>query len=169
MCGEKAARKIHKLVEQGSPPRVRGKVVHKTLSIYTVGITPACAGKRLTEQFGPCGEGDHPRVCGEKESSSSMCVANAGSPPRVRGKVELFCQKFVKHRITPACAGKSFPCLSFLSRIWDHPRVCGEKNPISIALCVGIGSPPRVRGKDAKPLNALATHRITPACAGKRK
>ena len=30
----------------------------------------------------------------------------------------------------------------------DHPRVCGEKSFFKISAKIGIGSPPRVRGKD---------------------
>ena len=30
-------------------------------------------------------------------------------------------------RITPACAGKSFPRRARHGCRWDHPRVCGEK------------------------------------------
>ena len=50
----------------------------------------------------------------------------------------------------------------------DHPRVCGEKF-VGVLLPLEImGSPPRVRGKDAEtPATPIATG-ITPACAGKR-
>ena len=33
----------------------------------------------------------------------------------------------MKHRITPACAGKSRISPGFLLSYRDHPRVCGEK------------------------------------------
>ena len=50
---------------------------------------------------------DHPRVCGEKEYVDREQDAEKGSPPRVRGKVNLPTNVVDKRR--------------------DHPRVCGEK------------------------------------------
>ena len=74
-----------------------------------------------------------------------------------------------KNGITPACAGNSCfwmcPC-----KLWkDHPRVCGEQSPISMAFCVGMGSPPRVRGTGVFRPGYLGGHGITPACAGNRE
>ena len=66
LCGEKDKHgsRLHAL--PGSPPPVRGKVVHATLPIARDRITPACAGKRL--HFLPPLDliKDHPRLCGEK-------------------------------------------------------------------------------------------------------
>ena len=44
--------------------------------------------------------------------------------------------------------------------------MCGEQSPISMAFCVGMGSPPRVRGTGLVLIVAAAAVRITPACAG---
>ena len=65
MCGENV---IHKEVDrlgEGSPPRVRGKQEGAVNSAFSIGITPACAGKTLTKDNAPIKEKDHPRVCGE--------------------------------------------------------------------------------------------------------
>ena len=71
--------------------------------------------------------------------------------------------------ITPAYAGKS-RTLSGL-RFWkrDHPRVCGEKDPVFPGLLLHLGSPPRVRGKVRQVVIGPPFKGITPACAGKRK
>ena len=45
VCGEKRILKVYDFEFEGSPPRVRGKVVSSCVSPLTVGITPACAGK----------------------------------------------------------------------------------------------------------------------------
>ncbi len=50
---------------------------------------------------------DHPRVCGEKGIARDVVTQREGSPPRVRGKVLLLTGANLRHRITPACAGKS--------------------------------------------------------------
>ena len=86
VCGEKVFASISILVAQGSPPRVRGKVRQHLESRQSVGITPACAGKRARPS--PCRSQsrDHPRACGEKRVGSLASVGLSGSPPRVRGK-----------------------------------------------------------------------------------
>ena len=69
--------------------------------------------------------------------------------------------------ITPACAGKSQLVKAFQRRSWDHPRVCGEKVPITCVPKYALGSPPRMRGKAQHPLLDTLDVGITPAYAGK--
>ena len=45
--------------------------------------------------------------------------------------------------------------------------MCGEKPKSTKLSPTGLGSPPRVRGKDAQHLKKLFKRGITPACAGK--
>ena len=128
VCGEKPARPDTAYNDWGSPPRVRGKVTRPTRFKGIDGITPACAGKRTRTFCGAGFFGDHPRVCGEKLLCSRATRAQAGSPPRVRGKAvaQLFSEQF--QRITPACAGKSAAASSSAMPRGDHPRVCGEES-----------------------------------------
>ena len=49
-----------------SPPRMRGKAKNRCRSCPLTRITPACAGKRTCTATRRCGNGNHPRVCGEK-------------------------------------------------------------------------------------------------------
>ena len=106
VCGEKNAARIFQNTVGGSPPRVRGKVIYRTLSKICHRITPACAGKSREGIFSGCRFKDHPRVCGEKLGPVDTVVASSGSPPRVRGKETLFLYILPLGRITPACAGK---------------------------------------------------------------
>ena len=46
VCGEKRWLVWHSAEIRGSPPRVRGKGIEDQLEVGTLGITPACAGKR---------------------------------------------------------------------------------------------------------------------------
>ena len=46
VCGEKPSYFLRHLREQGSPPRMRGKVVAGEVDPLDAGITPAYAGKR---------------------------------------------------------------------------------------------------------------------------
>ena len=91
-----------------------------------------------------------------------------GSPPRMRGKGEALDCDLEDLRITPACTGKRTRPRRWVRPPRDHPRVCGEKVPITCVPKYALGSPPRMRGKAAKSEDAAAIDRITPACAGKR-
>ena len=91
----------------GSPPRVRGKVQYEKIEPTLRRITPACAGKRLTQD--------------------SIWNWYEGSPPRVRGKVRVAADLCQPPRITPACAGKRSGQSGKIFACEDHPRVCGEK------------------------------------------
>ena len=65
-------------------------------------------------------------------------------------------------------AGKSLMLPAQRSDCWDHPRVCGEKSTSEAQKSSDMGSPPRMRGKDADPHTKLRRYGITPAYAGKR-
>ena len=149
-------------------PRVCGeKYFIFFIDFVFVGITPACAGKR--ERAVGCLRllQDHPRVCGEKHFGGIIRVCIVGSPPRVRGKGFRNLVEVRLIRITPAYAGKrrSASCLTCPPR--DHPRVCGEKYNDGMNQKPGVGSPPRMRGKDAARKIPISIGGITPAYAGK--
>ena len=168
MCGEKISGICRKCLSLGSPPRVRGKgIVHVFVS-EEFGITPACAGKSQGYQCHTSGYKDHPHVCGEKLLAQLRTGSIEGSPPRMRGKVLGKAVLFDCHGITPAYAGKSCRAVRSRWRARDHPRVCGEKTPDASSTTKSIGSPPRMRGKDAGCLVHYEKHRITPAYAEKR-
>ena len=69
--------------------------------------------------------------------------------------------------ITPAYAGKRTKSSRCPPRMWDHPRVCGEKNLCILRRVEIPGSPPRMRGKAAGPARQGRRLGITPAYAGK--
>ena len=130
-------------------------------------ITPAYAGKRPPRRTGRCAGWDHPRVCGEKATETDRPVCWVGSPPCMRGKDHQTFQLVLRDGITPACAGKSRPCVVHVCRTEDHPRVCGEKALSTFSSLKNSGSPPHVRGKGECPQGTPSCCRITPACAGK--
>ena len=145
--GEKTAMlKLHTLVP-GSPPRGRGKVQKLSIFQIAIRITPAWAGKSSEAiDFSDCNK-DHPRVGGEKFLQWVQGIAQAGSPPRGRGKAERVSGSFSGLRITPAWAGKSPPSCTRTPGRRDHPRVGGEKVGKASAIDIKQGSPPRGRGK----------------------
>ena len=125
--GEKPKEQRGDIVQQGSPPRGRGKVYICILALKRHGITPAWAGKSYI--FGPLrpGSWDHPRVGGEKVPGPLSGHRPPGSPPRGRGKALILALACASSGITPAWAGKRLAlCYTSIS-IEDHPRVGGEK------------------------------------------
>ena len=151
----------------GSPPRMRGKAVLASTTLYRSGITPAYAGKRAWFSYCGCQDRDHPRVCGEKALSTFSSRKNSGSPPRMRGKVLCGRSSAGRHGITPAYAEKRGRTIRVNRTVKDYPRVCGEKMVSMIPHRRSRGSPPRMRGKVDLYYFYAPNRRITPAYAGK--
>ena len=72
-------------------------------------------------------------------------------------------------RITPAYAGKSYLIEKMQQKKKDHPRLCGEKHRRDFPTVPILGSPPPMRGKGGKTLDAVDLIGITPAYAGKSR
>ena len=168
VCGEKCVKAQEVKTTKGSPPRVRGKVDFYYFYTPNRRITPACAGKRTGRLMGKPLPGDHPRVCGEKADCHVPQCTHLGSPPRMRGKVVVSRNLCLFSGITPAYAGKSEVSKYASKPAEDHPRVCGEKANAKRERHAALGSPPRMRGKAARPRAAPERPGITPAYAGKR-
>ena len=105
-CGEEVPVVVFDSDDPGSPPRVRGRVTWEVLQRINVGITPACAGKRIAVVVAVDLPQDHPRMCGEEPETRKQPTSRAGSPPHVRGRAQEMASKAGSARITPACAGK---------------------------------------------------------------
>ena len=141
-----------------SPPRMRGKVFFFTGASFCAIFFLEPSGNLLLE---PSGSSWVP-------PDGSIFVFAIGSPPRMRGKVAAAVPALFLRGITPACAGKSEKQVPFLPPYQDHPRVCGEKKSRRCCTSIGLGSPPRVRGKAAFDTGHRQVEGITPAYAGKR-
>ena len=166
--GEKPREEMGVCKSSGSPPLTRGKGdcfgSHEGLK----GITPAYAGKSAKQIRLPSLSRDHPRLRGEKETSSLCDSCCRGSPPLTRGKANGEELNVLKVGITPAYAGKrSCPSRGDTAGR-DHPRLRGEKKPSHLKRASAIGSPPLTRGKEGVLFKHNKVDRITPAYAGKR-
>ena len=104
---------------------------------------------------------------GEKWKFLLASASALGSPPRGRGKDGNLKPSRRRKRITPAWAGKSFLFLLWSLKIWDHPRVGGEKTVTRLLRGQWRGSPPRGRGKVLRHFPFITRCGITPAWAGK--
>ena len=58
-------------MEAGSSPRMRGTPITTKKYGHAVGIIPAYAGNTEASVSWVCGDGDHPRVCGEHSPDQS--------------------------------------------------------------------------------------------------
>ena len=106
---------------------------------------------------------------GEKKDNPDEWSEVQGSPPRGRGKVAYKWLLVTFTGITPAWAGKRQKLAVCRVSHGDHPRVGGEKGKAGALLFRQIGSPPRGRGKETRPLLCRFSSGITPAWAGKSR
>ena len=166
MCGEQLSSVFACWIIWGSPPRVRGTADPNLKATSSGRITPACAGNSVCIGKETAIRKDHPRVCGEQAASIAADPADRGSPPRVRGTGRYSRGGGDFMRITPACAGNSFPMHTVEFIPQDHPRVCGEQPMAGTRGRQRQGSPPRVRGTEIFHQLRGWRHGITPACAG---
>ena len=132
LCGEKSDRSATCFFKSGSPPPMRGKVRGRRQQECCGGITPAYAGKRYRMEQRFPEYRDHPRLCGEKIYDGKQCKLGRGSPPPMRGKVSFTLAADIRRRITPAYAGKRPLWVADPAFCLDHPRLCGEKQPVKI-------------------------------------
>ena len=105
---------------------------------------------------------------GEKLILPAAVTRTQGSPPRVRGEVGCGPEDILGAGITPACAGRSRRSRCPTNRLWDHPRVRGEKEIDGLMKYRQQGSPPRARGEDCGSDGGRRQGGITPAYAGRR-
>ena len=104
---------------------------------------------------------------GENSKYVYFISGKRGSPPLARGKLRTTIYRTSQQRITPACAGKTYPCADCTYTARDHPRLRGENVSARLQALLLIGSPPLARGKPKGFGRVFAFSRITPACAGK--
>ena len=146
---------------------MRGKLILPQNAVRASRITPAHAGKTQVSDRHTELNPDHPRACGENDSSQSYIFHCLGSPPRMRGKQYRPRHTSPDNRITPAHAGKTIRQARQCSCAPDHPRACGENRKEAVMRRVHVGSPPRMRGKRFRDSLQIRHIRITPAHAGK--
>ena len=102
---------INKLTEsddtKGSPPLARERRWKDCACLYSLGITPACAGKTVATYYDKKHEEDHPRLRGKDWSREEVLSLHLGSPPLARERPTSTCPILSGMGITPACAGKT--------------------------------------------------------------
>ena len=168
-CGEKGRENGGWGRGGGSSPRVRGEVPPHSFGAVRRGIIPAGAGRRGHSASLGGRWGDHPRGCGEKNTSRIVRMLTQGSSPRVRGEVCAHLLLEVEAGIIPAGAGRRPVSLGSRPGVRDHPRGCGEKNDGNLIPLGQRGSSPRVRGEVDGRSHERRLDGIIPAGAGRRR
>ena len=148
------------------PPHVRGTRRAVERFGLAAGIIPACAGNTLVSCSPAFCRRDHPRMCGEHSHVTLQSLNVVGSSPHVRGTRAKRDVGDAALGIIPACAGNTTSLHKPTKNRRDHPRMCGEHNPIRWPGCSRRGSSPHVRGTPHHPEDARRRTGIIPACAG---
>ena len=166
-CGENARILSRTQWTRGSSPRVRGKPIEQQFLRARVGLIPARAGKTPSTTSPKKARPAHPRACGENIKTTAPPAIEAGSSPRVRGKLPARSVHVPAPGLIPARAGKTPTSPPDRTRSWAHPRACGENDAAAEGAWVPVGSSPRVRGKPVQVIPDIRLVGLIPARAGK--
>ena len=165
-CGANRQKKLPTPRQNGSSPRMRGKLRTRRLSGPSPRIIPAHAGQTSWVGMNISSLPDHPRACGANLSMGLPESSVTGSSPRMRGKRQRLPQPRCQRRIIPAHAGQTHsPARSPISAT-DHPRACGANPSLGVVAVFPSGSSPRMRGKQTVGAGCSFASRIIPAHAG---
>ena len=156
-----------RLLDHGSSPLTRGKLLNVPRIGLVRRLIPAHAGKTATRQLRLYMREAHPRSRGENNLFARHNSSSKGSSPLTRGKrtrCGLVCAAL---RLIPAHAGKTrwSDCPHYVGRA--HPRSRGENLVNGALLVPGEGSSPLTRGKPDGTDPARQRGRLIPAHAGK--
>ena len=125
-CGENTDNRNEVCNTEGSPPRMRGKLIVSCISAARRRITPADAGKTLSAPDVSIVSRITPADAGKTGFCPLPVFLVVGSPPRMRGKLKCLLSGVYLSRITPADAGKTSVAIGTGVCNRDHPRGCGE-------------------------------------------
>ena len=150
VCGENATIPNHFREENGTSPRMRGKLATRLGASWFCRNIPAYAGKTFCVATCVACNAEHPRVCGENVYGSVVVAEGLGTSPRMRGKrapKKLVC---AGTRNIPAHAGKTMRSALLSLTSPEHPRACGENPGRPRLLGVSHGNIPAHAGKTIK-------------------
>ena len=166
VCGERASGALLTWGDTGSSPRMRGTQLALPRQDLDGRFIPAYAGNAQPVSR-PCrSDPVHPRVCGERATSTSWNCVWTGSSPRMRGTPAFRCAGRGVRRFIPAYAGNAARRHHREQRAPVHPRVCGERTPHSLCCLTSCGSSPRMRGTHRVKWQDRQLRRFIPAYAG---
>ena len=166
MRGERDRLKSLSQGGDGSSPHARGTPQRMRTPRFHKRFIPACAGNarhaldvRNSQPVHPRMRGErvapsspqapisvHPRMRGERLSASSWGSCHGGSSPHARGTRHEVDMDGVRVRFIPACAGNASTAWRSRAGRAVHPRMRGERDPVSGLMHHDDGSSPHARG-----------------------
>ena len=153
-------------LDNGSPPRARGRRDAGAVGVDQARFTPAGAG---TARWTPSRTSPlpvHPRGRGDGDKAGTELAPVVGSPPRARGRRRSRAPEHVALRFTPAGAGTAGVRPPPPRGTAVHPRGRGDGAYTLSRAARENGSPPRARGRLSQHGNGSWNRRFTPAGAG---
>ena len=146
ICGEHGISDSSGGTRSGSSPHMRGTHAFNLANGLIGGIIPAYAGNTWADSPFCLRARDHPRICGEHAKHGNQVMSREGSSPHMRGTLAPLSSVTIFTGIIPAYAGNTMACRRLRRAHWDHPRICGEHDGITVAVKQTPGSSPHMRG-----------------------
>ena len=165
--GENIKAAVSVVVEWGSSPLTRGKLVRGGPGLPARGLIPAHAGKTDRARRWVAAHRAHPRSRGENPKPVAPPEPGWGSSPLTRGKLHARDERPRHPGLIPAHAGKtSHNCAAPVALV-AHPRSRGENFPERSRYSPAQGSSPLTRGKLITAFIICNDAGLIPAHAGK--
>ena len=168
VCGENASVNSLAALMSGTSPRMRGKHLGHTESLYQALEHPRVCGENTWVIRKACTRHwNIPAYAGKTNVELvDYCLAS-GTSPRMRGKRHLRRPHRGHFRNIPAYAGKTHAEHLTQQGRKEHPRVCGENVVLNPASNRSLGTSPRMRGKRGVKSGIEQVLGNIPAYAGK--
>ena len=109
MRGERALTIGGAVLAAGSSPHARGTRLRRDRAALVARFIPACAGNAIACATGARRWPVHPRMRGERLTTSEPKLPIYGSSPHARGTLSTGSARQRHRRFIPACAGNALP------------------------------------------------------------
>ena len=149
----------------GSSPRVRSRPRKLQKTVSTDRIISACAEQTIQPRTRRNTRRDHLRVCGADFLQFGERLGGEGSSPRVRSRRTVHIRRLLLTGIISACAEQTASVACCGRGDWDHLRVCGADDTVTVLPLGMLGSSPRVRSRPDPRDRRQRVRGIISACA----
>ena len=166
MRGERIFNRAQKRGVAGSSPHARGTPAGCSVGRRSLRFIPACAGNADLLHARSSSLTVHPRMRGERWTSTVSRHSRIGSSPHARGTPAREARVHYQHRFIPACAGNASAGWTGRCASSVHPRMRGERMSSDSVGWIAYGSSPHARGTHGSAVRRHHLVRFIPACAG---
>ena len=150
----------------GSSPHARGTHRGGDDPIRPVRFIPAYAGNAASRCSMRARISVHPRMRGERSKKPRTFWRHFGSSPHTRGTRTQHRPADAGRRFIPAYAGNARAGHQPMRGLTVHPRIRGERQPLSRQYSSAAGSSPHTRGTQHAAARSASHVRFIPAYAG---